>query len=542
MDYAELMGVASDSSGLRAGDLRRVAAITAVVVATVAVAGLAYLLLDILLLLFVGIVVAAALQPWHVRLSGWGVPRGPAVLLIYLILFVGIGLIGLVVGPLLVEQMGAFAADVPAIYGRVRSYLQASGAGPLRALGVGLPPFARLAQSLPAAAPQFYEGAVGVTTSIIALPAYFVTVLAIGFYWTMEVPRFERLVLSMIAVERRARALNIWHEIEAKLGGFMRGQGLAMLCIGAASAVGYALIGLPNVLALAVLAGLLEAVPMIGPVLAVVPAILVALPMGLTTVLLVIGLAVLLQVFENNIIIPRIMHHAVGVSALVGLLSVLAFGTLYGILGVLIAIPMTAVIQVLFESMVVNAEPSAEPQGLAGNPWHALQARVGALRQHARGRLRARSTRMGIDPEKPDHVVDAVDQQIEVAVARIEQVIALAQSDAAPLAADERAAMLAQLNDATEAMEQTLDGVAPTFDEAAAPNGSHDAAGENPDAAAREAMAVAEREAAVAELDRAAQRFMEAVQDVEATVVAVRAEADTAQLSVVPPARAGQVS
>ena len=128
-----------------------------------------------------------------------------------------------------------------------------------------------------------------VTTTIVKLPAYFVTVLAIGFYWTMEVPQFQRLLLSLLAVERRPRALNIWREIESKLGGFMRGQGLAMLAIGAGSALGYALIGLPNVLALAVLAGLLEAVPMIGPILAVVPAVLVALPLGVYTVTVQVG-------------------------------------------------------------------------------------------------------------------------------------------------------------------------------------------------------------------------------------------------------------
>ncbi len=123
------------------------------------------------------------------------------------------------------------------------------------------------------------------------------------------------------------------------------------------------------------------------------------------------------------------MHHAVGVSALVGLLAVLAFGTLYGILGVLIAIPMTAVIQVLLDTMVVNAEPVAEPAGLVGSPWEDLRARVRALRQQARVRLRARTSRMGIDPATADHVVDAVDQQIEVAVARVEQLISVAAAD-----------------------------------------------------------------------------------------------------------------
>src|SRR6185295_10963293 len=128
------------------------------------------------------------------------------------------------------------------------------------------------------------------------------------------------------------------------------------------------------------------------------------------------------------------MHHTVGVSALVGLLAVLVFGTLYGILGVLIAIPMTAVIQVLLDTMVVNAEPVAERVGLVDNPWADLRVRVRSLRQQARARLRARTSRMGIDPATADHVVDDVDQQIEVAVARVETLIALAEASAQPFA------------------------------------------------------------------------------------------------------------
>ena len=106
-------------------------------------------------------------------------------------------------------------------------------------------------------------------------------------------------------------------------------------------------------------------------------------------VIFVIGFAVLLQLVESNVLIPRIMNRTVGVSALVGLLAILAFGTLYGILGVLIAIPMTAVIQVLLDTMVVNAEPIAQSGGLVGSPWADLRARVWALRQQARVRLRA---------------------------------------------------------------------------------------------------------------------------------------------------------
>jgi predicted PurR-regulated permease PerM len=529
-------------------DLRRIAAATAVVIGMVAVVAVAYLLLDILLVLFMGIVVAAALQPWHVVLCRWGVPKGLAVLLIYLCLLIGLVLIALVVGPVLMEQIGTFTKEVPGTYANVRSYLQASATAPLHLIGQRLPPFERLAQMLTAVAPQLYQGALGVTTSVVKLAAYFVTVLALGFYWTMEVPRFERLLLSLLPVERRPRALNVWHEIESKLGGFMRGKGLAMLSVGAASALGYALIGLPNVLALAVLAGLLEAVPLIGPVLAIVPAVLIALPLGPHPVIFVIGFAVLLQLIESNVLIPRIMHRTVGVSALVGLLAILAFGTLYGILGVLIAIPMTAVLQVLLDTMVVNVEPVAEPAGLVGSPWEDLRARVRALRQQARVRLRARTSRMGIDPATADHVVDAVDQQIEVAVARVEKLISLAEETSEPLAAEAQAAIVEKLQDATEQIEQAVervDTIAAPAEDALGTSGPtvglavaepSQATGHGEPAVEQVATATApttetpgpvqgaEPDAIADNLDQATQRFKEAVQDVETLVVAAQEE------------------
>jgi predicted PurR-regulated permease PerM len=202
----------------------------------------------------------------------------------------------------LIEQIRTSAAGLPETYATLRLRLQTSAPGPFQLIGHRLPTFERSTDALIA---EFSRGVVGITTSVVQLFAYFVTVLAVAFYWAMEVPRFERLTLSLLPVGRRARVLNVWHEIESKLGAYLRAQGLAMLSIGAASAIGYTLIGLPNVLALGFLAGLLEAVPLIGPTLASGPAFIVALPLGLNTVLLVIGFSVVVQVTENNVLIPR---------------------------------------------------------------------------------------------------------------------------------------------------------------------------------------------------------------------------------------------
>jgi predicted PurR-regulated permease PerM len=453
------------SAEMRKLDLGNAAALMALALGMVGVAALLYSLIDLLVVFFLGIVVAAALQPGHVRLCRLGVPKGLAVLLIYLFFIIGIALIVLFLVPMLIEQTRALTASFPEQYANFVKWLHANSTPLLRRLGDRIPPFAVLVQNIAELAPAFFANAIGVVTSTVSFFTYLVIVLAVGFYWTMEVPRVERLILSLVTVARRPQVLNTWHEIEFKLGAYIRGQGLAMLIIGAASAIGYVLIGLPNVLALAVLAGLLEAVPLIGPILAAVPAILVALPLGLTSVLLVIGFAVLLQVFENNVLIPRIMSHAVGISALVGMFAVLALGTLYGILGVFIAIPLTVVVQVLLDRMVINPEPVPEDTTVATSPLTTLRTRVRALRQEMRLRLRGRDTRMGIDPQIPDHVVDATDQQIEQAVERIETMIATAQEGAEPTGPPGEVP-LAQVNHATQQMTEAVERVETAVTEA----------------------------------------------------------------------------
>jgi predicted PurR-regulated permease PerM len=418
-----------------------------------------HFLVDLLVVFFLGIVLAAALQPGHVRLHQFGIPKGLAVFLIYLLFIVGMGFIVLFIGPVLIEQIRTFAVNVPEQYANLVEWLRTNPTPLLQRLGQRIPPFAVLVQNIANLAPSFFANAVGALTSTVSFFSYLVVVLAVGFYWTMEVPRVERLILSLVTVARRPHVLNTWHEIEFKLGAYIRGQGLAMVIIGAASAVGYFLIGLPNVLALAVLAGLFEAVPLIGPILAAVPAIVVALPLGLTPVLLVIGFSVLLQAFENNVLIPRIMSRAVGISALVSMFAVLALGNVYGIVGVFVAIPLTVIVQVIVEQMVINPIPVPEEATVGTNPLATLRTRVQTLRQQMRQRLRERDSRMGIDPQTPEHVADAVDQRIEQAVERVATAITTAQEDTEAGHPEAEKAVVAELQQATKEIERAVEHV-----------------------------------------------------------------------------------
>jgi F0F1-type ATP synthase membrane subunit b/b' len=242
-----------------------------------------------------------------------------------------------------------------------------------------------------------------------------------------------------------------------------------MLAVGVASGIGYAVIGLPNVLVLAVLAGLLEAVPMIGPVLAAVPALAAAVSLGVPTMLAVVAFAMFVQLLENNVLVPRVMGGTVGTSPLVGLVAVLAFGTLYGVLGVFIAIPITAVIQVIVDRVVINREAAAPAN--PDSQLESLSARVRNVRQQLRVRLRARETRMGIDPDTADHIVDAADQQIEGAVEHIGKVISATQDQLTRLPPESRESIVEELDEATQHLEQAVDQMA-RADESDGANGS----------------------------------------------------------------------
>jgi len=433
---------------LRLGEWARV---FAVAIAMVAVAWLLYQLLDVVLLVFLGVTLAAALQPWHSKLCQLGVPRGPAVLLIYLLFALALGGLGLLVVPALADEIGRLVATVPEKYTALLASLRNSDTSLLRLIGQRLPPFEALPATVSPLSAESVRGIFGITSGVFAVLTWAVTVFAIAFYWTLEVPRLERLVVSMLPAPRRPQALGAWREVEAKLGAYFRAQGLAMLAVGIASGIGYLVIGLPNPLALAVLAGLFEGVPLLGPFLAAVPALLASLPLGTSTVLLTMGWALLVQLLESNVLVPRIMSHAVGVSALVSLVAILAFGSIYGILGVFLAVPLAAALQVILDRFVLDAGP--EPAEVDAPALAGLRRRARGLRQRVRLRLRERTVRMGIDPETPEHVVDAVDQHLEEALDRIAAAIRIAQRAGRATDATERSQMLGTLQGAVQRLE-----------------------------------------------------------------------------------------
>ena len=128
-----------------------------------------------------------------------------------------------------------------------------------------------------------------------------------------------------------------------------------MTSIGVLSSLGYLAIGLPYPLALGALAGLLEFVPMVGPTLGAIPAVIVALSISPQAALLVVVYSIVIQMAENHILVPRLMGRSVGVSPIMVILAVFTFSSLLGITGAFLAIPLAAILQVLMDHLVVHA-------------------------------------------------------------------------------------------------------------------------------------------------------------------------------------------
>ena len=140
--------------------------------------------------------------------------------------------------------------------------------------------------------------------------------------------------------------------METKVGSYLAGQGILCLIVGIMALAAYLLIGLPNALVLALVAGVLEAVPLVGPLLGAIPAVVVALAIAPSKLIWVIIATLVIQQLENSVLVPRVMRKAVGVNPFVSLLAIFAFSSFFGVAGALMAIPMAAIIQLLLDRFV----------------------------------------------------------------------------------------------------------------------------------------------------------------------------------------------
>ena len=220
---------------------------------------------------------------------------------------------------------------------------------------------ARAATAVEQGGSDVLKNLVGTLAEVGAVILDIVLALVISLYLLIDGPRFRVRTLALVPAEHRAKALFLEDHVSRVLGGYLRGQLTLAVIIGVAAGVGTGLLGLPYAVVLGVLAGLFELVPMFGPILSVVPAVIVALFMPFPTVVWVILFFLAIQQVENNVVAPRISGHAVGLHPLGAMFALLAGFQLAGLLGGLFAVPLAGVLWVLLGAAYRNAVASPAP-------------------------------------------------------------------------------------------------------------------------------------------------------------------------------------
>ena len=338
------------------GTARRAATATLVAGAIIVLALALWKLRIVIALLFLGFVIASAMRPsveWLHRRAH--VPRGVAVVIHYLGFLAAIGLFLYLVVPVAITQIDHAIGHVPT--SRAQLHHAATHSHGIR--HEILHALDKRLRQLPSGASLLHP-AITVTKTLFEILVGILFMFAVGTYWIFERDSTISLVQSLVPREHRRVTRDTWVLIDMKLGAFVRGQFLLVVIVATLLSIAFWADGEPYWLLIGSFAGVVELIPIVGPLAAGAIAIGAGLTVG-WTVAIGAGIAVLvLRQLEDYVIAPRVMGHAVGLSPLVVLVSVIAIGYLLGPLYVLIAIPIASIAATLVDVIVHGRDPAEE--------------------------------------------------------------------------------------------------------------------------------------------------------------------------------------
>jgi predicted PurR-regulated permease PerM len=333
--------------------LQRTALATLVVIALVAAALALWKLKLVIALVFLGMIIAAAMRSGIDALHRRGIPRGVGLALHYVVLAGLIALFLWIVVPRAIDQVQhALGGTTKAQIHREATHSKGIKHQVLTAIDRRLRQLPR-AESLAHPVFEFTLKAFEVLVGIFF-------VFATAAYWIFERDKAVDFVASLLPRPKRKRLRDTWDLIDLKLGAFVRGEALLVLLVGTLLSVAFWAIGMPYFILIGAFAGLVEIVPVIGPIAAGV----LAIGVGLTVswhVGLAAGICVLVvRLLEDYLIIPRVLGGSVGMSPLLVLVSVTAVGIVFGGFAVILAVPLAAVLVTVVEVVVRDKDPAEE--------------------------------------------------------------------------------------------------------------------------------------------------------------------------------------
>lgn len=311
---------------------------------------LLYLIVDVIVLLFVAVILMSALSPAVDYLMRRRFPKALAVAVVYIaVLVLLIVLLSVIVTPL-VSQTSSLITNLPHTleklffsFGIDRSVVQDGLAG-------------------------LTKNVLSFSLTLFSNVLSLISIAVLTFYLLLDKDRVYGLILQLFP-DRRERNVQLIAKIETKLGSWLRGQVVLSLIIGALSYTLLFAFGVPYALPLAILAGFMEVIPVIGPIISALPAVLVAYVISPALALFIALGYFAIQQAENHFIVPQVMRKAVGLNPLIVIIAIAIGAKLLGIMGALLAVPITVVGQILVEELFhvqLDAYASIDPEEKKG--------------------------------------------------------------------------------------------------------------------------------------------------------------------------------
>ncbi len=318
------------------------------VISTLLLLLIAWEIRAVLIALFVAFILMSGFAPLVDRLVKRGLNKTLAVIVTYFLAIVFLATLLFAVIPPLVREIREFASSLTVYVNWLSTTFGNSNVPGITTDKIVDTILSKIDTAVP--------NLLGVAFDALGVFLLFIAVAVFTFYLLLERDKLKRNLHHLLPHLPKERVDNLAHKIEEKLGSWMRGEIVLMLIIGIATYIGLTLLRVEFALPLAVIAGLLEIVPNFGPTIAAIPAVIIAFVQAPILAVGVIALYLLIQQLENNIIVPKLMEKAVGLSPLVIIFSLLVGGTLFGVIGALLAVPAAAIIHVIIEDFMEAAK------------------------------------------------------------------------------------------------------------------------------------------------------------------------------------------
>ena len=299
---------------------------------------------DFMAVMLLSIVIASAIEPANHFFARYRVPRVLSVIFIFLTAFLVFALVFYLVIPPLFGDILDFLLPLP-------SYID-QAVGPRGSLFLLFPEIPNelnliikqgaisLEKYIAGMAPGFFSAGTALFGGILS----FVLLIVISFYLSVQEHGIENFLRIVTPLENEDYILDLWQRSQRKIGRWFQGQILLAVLVGVMVFLGLTILNVKYAISLAVLAAIFEIIPVFGPVMAAIPAVAIAFIQSPVSGLMVLGLFVIVQQFENHLIYPLVVRKTIGVPPLLVVISLVIGGTLGGFFGIILSVPFAAVL------------------------------------------------------------------------------------------------------------------------------------------------------------------------------------------------------